>query len=108
MQRTLILAFGLVSYAIFFGTFLYLVGFLAGSHVPKTVDSGETGSLAIALLLDTALLALFALQHSGMARQGFKRWLTRGLPEPMERSVYVLASSLVLILTMALWRPLPR
>jgi methanethiol S-methyltransferase len=107
MKRLLALAFGTVSYGIFFGTFLYLVGFLSGLVVPKTIDSGAPASLGWALLVDVALIALFGLQHSVMARPGFKAWWTRFVPAPIERSVYVLLSSAVLIALYAWWQPIP-
>jgi methanethiol S-methyltransferase len=108
MSRLLALSYGVVCYAVFFATFLYAVGFVAGIGVPKHIDSGVPGDFATALLVDVALLGLFALQHSGMARPGFKRWWTRIVPEPLERSTYVLLSSLVLILLFWLWHPLPQ
>jgi len=107
MKRLLALAFGTVTYGIFFATFLYLVGFLSGLVVPKTIDSGAAGSLGWALVVDVALIALFGVQHSVMARPGFKAWWTRFVPAPIERSVYVLASSAVLIALLAWWRPIP-
>lgn len=107
MRRWIYLAYGLVCYAIFFGTFVYAVGFLANLVVPRSVDVGPAAPLGVALAVNGGLLALFALQHSGMARPGFKRWWTRVVPEPIERPTYVLASSLALIALYALWRPLP-
>ena len=96
----------MVSYAIFFGTFVYAAGFIGNFLVPKTMDSGATGPLGTALLVNGLLLAVFAVQHSGMARPGFKQWLTRYIPEPAERPTYVLLSSLALILLFAAWQPL--
>ncbi len=109
MARSFFALFGLIAYAIFFATFLYLIGFVADLPVlPVTVDRGGASSpLATALLVDLALIALFGLQHSVMARQGFKRAWTRIVPEPLERSFYVLATSAVLILLYWAWRPLP-
>jgi protein-S-isoprenylcysteine O-methyltransferase Ste14 len=107
MRRSLALAFGAVSYGIFFATFLYLVGFLSGLVVPKTIDSGTAGPLGTALLVDTALILLFGVQHSVMARSRFKAWWTRFVPAPIERSTYVLASSAVLIAMIGLWQPIP-
>lgn len=107
MQRFPLLAYGGVCYLVFFLTSLYAVAFVAGAGVPRTVDTGLTAPLVPAVIVDLALLGLFALQHSGMARGGFKRWLTRWLPESMERSTYVLLSSLALILLFWQWRPLP-
>ncbi|GAC1619852.1 MAG: isoprenylcysteine carboxylmethyltransferase family protein [Nevskia sp.] len=105
MARVLSLVYGVVCYAIFFGVFLYLIGFVADAAVPKTVSSGEGGAAALAI--DLALIALFGLQHSVMARPGFKRRLTRWLPEAVERSSYVLATNAVLVLLFLGWQPLP-
>ena len=106
MKRILVFLYGVVSYAIFFGTFVYAAGFIGNFLVPKTMDSGATGPLGTALLVGGVLLAGFAVQHSGMARPGFKQWLTRYIPEPAERPTYVLLSSLALILLFAAWQPL--
>jgi protein-S-isoprenylcysteine O-methyltransferase Ste14 len=106
MHPALALAFGAVSYGIFFASFLYLVGFLGGVAVPKSVDSGDAGPVGTALLVNTALLLLFGVQHSVMARPGFKKWWTRFVPQPIERSTYVLASSAVLIALFAWWQPI--
>lgn len=108
MRRAAALTYGVISYAIFFATFLYLVGFLGNLVVPKSIDSGAAGPLGRALLVDTALLLLFGLQHSVMARPGFKVWWTRFVPGPVERSTYVLASSVCLIALFVFWEPLPQ
>jgi len=106
MNRFLAFGFGVVSYAVFFASFLYLVGFLGNVAVAKSIDSGDPAALGRALLVDTALLMLFGLQHSVMARPRFKAWWTRFVPHAIERSTYVLASSAVLIATYALWQPI--
>src|SRR6202035_1831348 len=86
--------YGLVAYLVFFAAFLYAVGFVAGLVVPKTIDDGPASSIAEALTINLLLMTLFAVQHSLMARKQFKQWWTRYVPAPMERSTYVLFSSL--------------
>lgn len=106
MSRLLALLYGAACYAVFLATFLYAIPFVAGIGVPKHIDNGVPTALPLALAIDLALLGLFAVQHSGMARPAFKRWWTRIVPAPVERSTYVLASSLVLALLFWQWRPL--
>ena len=106
MKRTLILLYGVVCYAVFFATFLYAIGFIGNLWVPKGMDSAPTAPFATALLIDLGLLALFAVQHSVMARPAFKRAWTRLIPKSAERSTYTLFSSLALILLFWLWSPL--
>jgi len=105
-SRILILMYGAVSYAIFFGTFLYAIGFVTGVFVPLTLDGEPRMAVGPAVAIDLSLLALFAIQHSVMARRGFKQWFTRFIPQAAERSTYVLASSLALIALFYFWQPI--
>jgi protein-S-isoprenylcysteine O-methyltransferase Ste14 len=95
-----------VAYALFLGSFLYAVGFIGNFWVPTSLDAAASVPFGQALLINTLLLAAFALQHSVMARQGFKRWWTRLIPEPAERSTYVLATVLALAAIFAWWQPM--
>ena len=106
MRRTIAFAYGVGSYLAFLVTFLYAVGFIGNFGVPKTMDSPAAGTWQKPLLIDLALLSLFAIQHSVMARRGFKSLVTRVLPVAVERSTYVLASSLALLLLFWKWQPL--
>ena len=106
MKRGLIFAYGVLTYALFFTTLVYAIGFLGNVGVPKSIDSAPTRTFGNALLVDIALLALFSVQHSGMARPTWKRWLTRFIPAAAERSTYVLFSSICFALLMWHWEPL--
>jgi protein-S-isoprenylcysteine O-methyltransferase Ste14 len=106
IRRIAIFAFGCISYLIFLATFLYALGFVGGFLVPTTLDGEARMPFAPALAIDLGLLALFAVQHSVMARPAFKRMWTRVVAPPLERPIYVLASSLCLIVMFVLWQPL--
>lgn len=106
MKRVLMLIYGLIAYVVSFGTILYAIGFAGNMIVTKTIDGAPQLPLREAILINASLILLFALQHSIMARPFFKRWWTRIIPEPMERSTFILFSSLCLILMMWQWQPI--
>jgi protein-S-isoprenylcysteine O-methyltransferase Ste14 len=108
MRKILAALYSILVYVLFLAVFLYAIGFVENVLVPKSIDSGPSGGIVSSLLLDAALLALFALQHSIMARPGFKRVWTRIVPEETERSSFVLFASLALALVCWQWRPLPQ
>lgn len=107
MMRIAAFLYGVFAYLVFFVTFVYTIFFVEGLVVPKTIDSGPTTSATAAVLVNLLLMSLFAVQHSVMARKGFKEWWTQFVPKTIERSTYVLLASLALALLIWQWRPLP-
>ncbi|WP_340159158.1 methanethiol S-methyltransferase [uncultured Hoeflea sp.] len=107
MGRSATFLYGMIVYVIFLITFLYAIGFTGNIVVPKSIDSGTPGPVTMAVVINLALLSVFALQHSIMARPAFKRVWTRLIPEAAERSTYILMTSVALVLIFAFWQPIP-
>ena len=107
IARVTAFLYGIVAYLVFFGAFLYAIGFVTGLMVPKTIDTGTVVPVTEALVVNILLMSLFAVQHSVMARRQFKEWWTQYVPKPVERSTYVLLASLALILLFWQWRAMP-
>ena len=105
-KRIAFFVYGSLSYVLFLGTFLYAIGFIGNFGVPRTLDGVPSKPLGVAFLINAGLLTLFAVQHSVMARPRFKEWWTRMVPKPLERSTYVLFSSVALIFLFWQWQPL--
>lgn len=107
MQKPLILLYGIIAYALAMLSVVLSIAFVGNLGLPNTIDAGRTSDMGEAVAVNLVLLGLFAVQHSGMARQAFKRWLTSILPPAAERSTYVLISALLLLLLIWQWRPMP-
>ena len=107
MKRYMTLGYGAAAYLLFLAAFLYLIGFVGNLAVPRSVDRGPAAPIAEAMLINAALVVLFGVQHSVMARPAFKRWWARFVPSSIERSTYVLLSSVVLALLYWQWRTMP-
>ncbi len=107
MKRATILAYGVFAYLLFFAVILYAMGFVGNVLVPKSIDSGEAASPIFAVMLNSLMLGTFAVQHTVMARKGFKQWITGHIPAAVERSTFVLLASAILAVTFWQWQPLP-
>ena len=107
MKRIAFFVYGVVCYFAFLVSFIYAIGFIGNIAVPKSIDQGYQGGTVAVIIVNILLLSLFAVQHSVMARQEFKRWWTKIVPKPIERSTYVLFSSVTLIVLFYFWRPMP-
>lgn len=106
MNRIIALLYGIISYLIFLATIIYAIGFFGNFIVPKSIDSSEMDTVAHSLIINFTLIGIFAIQHSVMARPAFKHWVMHFIPQAIERSTYVLLSSLALILLYWQWRPI--
>ena len=107
MGRSFIFVYGIAAYVVFLGTFLYSIGFVGNVLVPKSIDSGVPSPLGVTIAINLALLSIFALHHSIMARPAFKRIWTKIMPKAAERSTYILMTSAALILIFVFWHPVP-
>jgi protein-S-isoprenylcysteine O-methyltransferase Ste14 len=107
MNRVAAFIYGVFSYLVFIAMWVYTIGFMGNVIVSKTIDSGPEASFVKSLFVNIILLALWAAQHSIMARQNFKDWWTKIVPKPIERSTYVLIASLLMVLILHQWRPMP-
>ena len=107
MKKIFYVLYASLCYLIFFVTFLYLIGFVTNLFVPKSIDTGKESTASVAILVNLGLISLFGIQHSVMARRGFKKKWTKIIPEPIERSTYVLFASIFVILLLYFWKPIP-
>ena len=107
MKRITIMFYSIINYTLGVAALNYLIAFLFNLFVPKTIDSGDAGNAGLAIAINLGLITLFGLQHSVMARPGFKVWLTRFVPKPAERSTYMAATAIVVFALCLLWQPLP-
>ena len=106
MKRVIVFLYGTLSYVFFLGVFLYAVGFVGNILVPKSIDSAATDPVGTAILVNALILGLFAVQHTIMARPAFKKLITKVIPQPAERSTFVLATNLVFVVIFWQWRPI--